>query len=50
MTSFLHTARISGVESILCGDGVGKMVNFELGRQIKKERETNMKKKNIEIL
>lgn len=36
MTSVPHTARISDVESVLCGDGIRKMVNVELSRQIKK--------------
>ena len=37
MTRVLHTARINNVESVLCGDRVRKMVNFDLGRQIKKD-------------
>ena len=32
VTSVLHTARVSNVESVLCGDRVRKMVNFEFGR------------------
>ena len=30
VTSVLYTARISNVESVLCGDRVGKMVDFKL--------------------
>ena len=40
MTSVLHTARISNVESVECGDRVrwkdGKLF-FELGRRIKED-------------
>ena len=30
VTSVLHTVRIGDVESVLCGDRVGKMVDFKL--------------------
>ena len=37
MSGGLHSARISDVERVLCGDGVGKIINFKLGGQKKKD-------------
>ena len=36
MTRFLHTVRISNVDSVMFANSIGKMVSFERGKEIEK--------------
>ena len=37
ITRFLHTVRISHVDSVMSVNSIGKMVSFELGKEIEKD-------------